>query len=110
MRRFDKRKNILLANQRLEESYLNSKGLIKEDDQNSDTMSSEQNICDIMTSNSWDDIESLLNTMDSVIKDENLKKQIKDLYDKSQEELSKQGNDEDIINTYLRKIQNVVCK
>jgi len=110
MRRFDKRKNILLANQRLEESYLNSKGLIKEDDQNSDTMSSEQNICDIMTSNSWDDIESLLNTMNSVIKDENLKKQIKDLYDKSQEELSKQGNDEDIINTYLRKIQNVVCK
>ena len=110
MRRFDKRKNILLANQRLEESYLNSKGLIKEDDQNPDTMSSEQNICDVMTSNSWDDIESLLNTMNSVIKDENLKKQIKDLYDKSQEELSKQGNDEDIINTYLRKIQNVVCK
>ena len=110
MRRFDKRKNILLANQRLEESYLNSKGLIKEDDQNSDTMSSEQNICDIMTSNSWDNIESLLNTMDSVIKDENLKKQIKDLYDESQELLNKQGNDEDIINTYLRKIQNVVCK
>ena len=110
MRRFDKRKNILLANQRLEESYLNSKGLIKEDDQNSDTMSSEQNICDIMTSNSWDDIESLLNTMNSVIKDENLKKQIKDLYDESQEELDSLGNDEDIINTYLRKIQNIICK
>ena len=110
MRRFDKRKNILLANQRLEESYLNSKGLIKEDDQNSDTMSSEQNICDIMTSNSWDNIESLLNTMDSVIKDENLKKQIKDLYKQSQEDLSNLSNDEDIINTYLRKIQNVVCK
>lgn len=110
MRRFDKRKNILLANQRVEESYLNSKGLIKEDGQNSDTMSSEQNICDIMTSNSWDDIESLLNAMDSVIKDDNLKKQIKNLYDESQELLNKQGNDEDIINTYLRKIQNVVCK
>lgn len=73
-------------------------------------MSSEHNICDVMTANSWADIETLLKKMDSVIKDENLKKQIKDLHNQSQKELGKQGNDEDIINGYLRKIQNIICK
>jgi uncharacterized protein (UPF0147 family) len=84
--------------------------ILKEEFQSSNTMSSEQNICDIMTANSWSDIESLLKKMDSVIKDENLKKQIKDLYNQSKNELSKQGNDKDIINSYLRKIQNIICK
>ena len=109
MRRFDKKKNILEANLRLEESFIGSKKLILED-QNPDTSSDTKNICDIMTVNSWDEILELLNTMDSVKGSDKIKKDIKNFYQKSKEEMSTLSNDEDIMNTYLRKIQNELCK
>lgn len=107
MRRFDKRKNILLANQRLEESYLNSKGLIKEDDQNPETMSSEHNICDIMTANSWKEIEVLL---DKTEYDNQFQTEIDKIKKKWENEVKSQSHDQDSTNTYLRMVQNIVCK
>lgn len=110
MRRFDKRRNISLANQRLEESYLNSKGLVKEDDKQTDlanTQSDDYNICDDFSPESYEDLVELINKS-HVSKEDHPKvveilKQLK----KDNEILS---NDLDNLNTYAHKISSLLCK
>ena len=109
MRRFDKRKNILLANQRLEESYLNSKIIIEDDKQTdlANTESDDYNICDDFSPESYEDLVELVNKS-HVSKEDHPKvveilKQLK----KDNERLS---NDLDNLNTYSHKISSLLCK
>ena len=109
MRRFDKRKNILLANQRLEESYLNSKIIIEDDKQTdlANTESDDYNICDDFSPESYEDLVELVNKS-HVSKEDHPKvveilKQLK----KDNERLS---NDMDNLNTYSHKISSLLCK
>lgn len=83
------------------------KKILREDFKNAEVMSSERNICDIVSANSWDEIEELL---DEMVYDDQFKSQIEKLKKKMKQEKDRLGNDLDITNTYLRKIQNMVCK
>ena len=109
MRRFDKRKNILLANQRLEESYLNSKIIIEDDKQTdlANSQSVDYNICDDFSPESYEDLVELVNKA-HVSKEDHPKvveilKQLK----KDNERLS---NDMDNLNTYSHKISSLLCR
>jgi hypothetical protein len=116
MRRFDKRKNILLANQKLEESYLNSKKLIKEiiDMQVNDEIVDEIKLdCNTTTYS----IESLGDLKDKLLEkeflnknEEDLKNQLIELLNSSNDSLNKQGNDEDIGNLIYHKLAANFCK
>lgn len=81
--------------------------ILKEEFQNNEVMSSEHNICDIMMVNSWEEIEELLDNMDY---DNQFQSEIDNIRDKMNQELDFLSSDLDVANTYLRKIQNIVCK
>jgi hypothetical protein len=81
--------------------------ILKEEFQNPEVMSSEQNICDVMTINSWDEIENLLDKMDY---DDQYQKEINKIKNMWQMEVNTQSHDKDSTNTYLRMVQNLVCK
>jgi hypothetical protein len=81
--------------------------ILKEEFQNDEVMSSEHNICDVMMINSWEEIQELLDNMDY---DNQLQSEIDDIRNKMNQELDFLSNDLDVANTYLRKIQNIVCK
>lgn len=110
MRRFDKRKNILLANQRLEESYLNSKWLVKEDDKQTDlanTQSDNYNICDDFSPESYEELVELINKTHVPKEDQPKVVEILKQLKKDNERLS---NDMDNLNTYSHKISSLLCK
>jgi hypothetical protein len=81
--------------------------ILKEEFKNKDTQSNENNICDVMSINSVDEIIDLLKKMPS-IKDN--KKEIISLLRTMQKDKKTLSNNSDIHNTYLRKIQNILCK
>jgi hypothetical protein len=81
--------------------------ILKEEFQNPEVMSQEKNICDIMTANSWEEIQSLLDVMEY---DNKFQKQIDDIKYKMEKEMSYLGSDRDIVNNYLREIQNIICR
>ena len=110
MRRFDKRKNISLANQRVEESYLNSKGLVKEDDKQTDlanTQSDDYNICDDFSPESYEDLVQLINKS-HVSKEDHPK--IIEILDQLKKDNERLSNDLDNLNTYAHKIASILCK
>lgn len=81
--------------------------ILKEEFQNDEVMSSEHNICDVMMINSWEEIQELLDNMDY---DNQFQSEIDDIRNKMNQELDFLSSDLDVANTYLRKIQNIVCK
>jgi hypothetical protein len=81
--------------------------ILKEEFQNPETMSSEHNICDVMTANSWDEVEILLDKMEY---DNQFQVEIDKIKSMWQKEVDTQSHDEDSTNTYLRMVQNMVCK
>jgi len=81
--------------------------ILKEEFQNPEVMSSEHNICDIMIANSWDEIEDLLNKMDY---DDQYQEEIDKIKSMWQMEVDTQSHDGDSTNTYLRMVQNLICK
>jgi hypothetical protein len=81
--------------------------ILKEEFQNHETMSSEHNICDVMTVNSWDEIEDLLNKMEY---DNQFQKEIDKIKSMWKNEVDTQSHDGDSTNTYLRMVQNIICK
>jgi sulfite reductase alpha subunit-like flavoprotein len=83
------------------------KKILKEEFKNQDTQSNENNICDVMSINSVEEIIDLLKKMPSV-KDN--KYEIISLIKDLKKEKYSLSNDLDILNTYLRKIQNILCK
>ena len=80
--------------------------ILKEEFKNDEVMSQEHNICDIMTANSWDEIDDLLDKMEY---DDQYQKKIDKIRDNMQSEMDDLSNDKDIANTYLRRVQNIVC-
>jgi hypothetical protein len=81
--------------------------ILKEEFQNDEVISSEHNICDVMMINSWEEIQELLDNMDY---DNQFQSEIDDIRNKMNQELDTLSSDLDVANTYLRKIQNIVCK
>ena len=81
--------------------------ILKEEFQNPEVMSSEHNICDIMVANSWDEIEDLLNKMGY---DDQYQEDINKIKSMWQMEVDTQSHDGDSTNTYLRMVQNLICK
>ena len=110
MRRFDKRKNILLANQKLEESYLNSKVIVESGDEQTDlvnTKSNDYNICDDFSPKSYEDLIQLINKS-HVSKEDHPK--IVDLLKQLKKDNERLSNDLDNLNTYAHKISSLLCK
>jgi hypothetical protein len=83
------------------------KKILKEEFEYSDTQSDKHNICDIMTVNSIEEIVELVRGMEG-IKDN--KKEVVSLLKDIQKDKKRLSNNSDILNTYLRKIQNILCK
>lgn len=81
--------------------------ILLEEFDNEEVMSQEHNICDIMSANSWDGIDELLDKMEY---DNQYQEEIDELREDMQKEMDALSNDKDIVNTYLRKIQNIVCR
>lgn len=81
--------------------------ILKEEFQNDEVMSSEKNICDIMTVNSWEEIQRLLDVMDY---DDQFQEEIDKIKEKWGKEVSNQSNKLDSTNTHLRMVQNIVCR
>jgi hypothetical protein len=81
--------------------------MLGEEFKNKEVMSSKHNICDIMTANSWVEIENLLNNMKY---DEKFKKEILQIKNMYHKDVDNQSNDLDVTNTYLRMVQNLICK
>lgn len=81
--------------------------ILKEEFDNEEVMSQEKNICDIMSANTWDEIQELLDKMKY---DDQFRPQINKLKSDMEKELDDLSNDKDVVNTYLRKIQNIVCR
>ena len=111
MRRFDKINIITEANQRLENEFLKSKGLIKEEtDKQTDlanSNTSERNICDDFSTESYEDLINLINKSHVSKEDHgNIEKLLDDL----KKEMKDLGTDKDLINTYQHKISNRLCK
>jgi predicted histidine transporter YuiF (NhaC family) len=80
------------------------KKILKEEFENKN-ISSDNNICDIMTVNSLEEILGLLKNMDLRGKE----KEIKNLLISMEKEKERLSNNKDIFNSYLRKIQNILC-
>lgn len=81
--------------------------ILKEEFQNDEVMSQEKNICDIMTANSWDEIEELLDVMEY---DDQFQNEIDRIKSNWKKEVDTQSHDQDSTNTYLRMVQNIICK
>jgi len=81
--------------------------ILKEEFQNDEVMSSEKNICDIMSANSWKEIEVLLDKMEY---DNQFQTEIDEIKKKWENEVKSHSHDQDSTNTYLRMVQNLVCK
>ena len=81
--------------------------ILKEEFQNPEVMSSEHNICDIMTANSWEEIENLLSKMSY---DDQYQDEIDTIRKRWEQEVETQTHDGDSTNTYLRMLQNLICK
>jgi len=110
MRRFDKRKNILLANKKLEESFIKSKSLLSEDDKQTDlsnTQSNDYNICDDFSPESYEDLVNLINKA-HVSREDHSK--IEDLLRQLKKDNERLSNDLDNLNTYTHKISSILCK
>jgi hypothetical protein len=60
-----------------------------------------------MTANSWDEVEALLDKMEY---DNQFQGEIDRIKSMWQKEVDTQSHDEDSTNTYLRMVQNMVCK
>ena len=110
MRRFDKKKNILEANLRLEESFIGSKSLLSEDDKQTDlnnTQSNDYNICDDFSPESYEDLVNLINKA-HVSKEDYSK--IKDLLGQLKKDNERLSNHMDNLNTYAHKISSILCR
>lgn len=83
------------------------KKILKEEFNNPEVMSPKRNICDVMSVNSWDEIQELLDNMEY---DENYESEIHTIYNNMVEELEFLQGDYDVYNNYLREIQNLLCK
>lgn len=83
------------------------KKILKEEFDNEEVMSTEHNICDIMTVNSWDEIEDLLDKMEY---DDKYQKEIESIRQQTKRDIEDIGGDADVYNNYLREIQNLVCR
>ena len=81
--------------------------ILKEEFQNPEVMSLEHNICDIMTANSWEEIENLLSKMSY---DDQYQDEIDTIRKRWEQEVETQTHDGDSTNTYLRMLQNLICK
>ena len=82
---------------RIKKSFLNE----------SDAESEKHNICDELTANTVGEIKSLLNKMKS---DDKYSKEINKLIKRLNKDVDRLSSDKDVVNTYLRMIQNIVCK
>ena len=60
-----------------------------------------------MSANTWEEIDELLDKMEY---DNQYQEEIDKLKEDMQKEMDTLSNDKDIVNTYLRKIQNIVCR
>jgi hypothetical protein len=83
------------------------KKILKESFVNPDVDSTEHNICDVMSVNSWDEIDSLLSNMSY---GEDITKKIEVIKAECESEVNNQSHDGDSFNFYLRKIQNILCR
>jgi hypothetical protein len=83
------------------------KKILKEEFEYLDTQSDKHNICDIMTVNSIEEIVELVRGMEGI---KNNKKEVVSLLKDIQKDRKRLSNNSDILNTYLRKIQNILCK
>lgn len=81
--------------------------ILKEEFQNDEVISSEHNICDVMVANSWEEIEKLLKKTEY---DDQFQTEIDKIKEKWEKEVKSQSHDLDSTNTYLRMVQNIVCK
>lgn len=84
------------------------KKILKEEfDNEKEVMSDKYNICDVMTVNSWGEIDRLLSKMKY---DDKYKKQIDLIKKETDRDIEFIGGDADVYNSYLRQVQNIVCK
>ena len=84
------------------------KNILKEEFKNElEVMSNKINICDIMSTNNWGEIQGYLDQMDF---DSNFKKEINKIKKEYENEVKTQSHDGDSANFYLRKVQNLVCR
>jgi hypothetical protein len=83
------------------------KRILREEFENSEVMSTEHNICDIMTVNSWEEIQSLLDDMEY---DDKYSDEIQSIRQQTEKDIKGIAGDADVYNTYLRQIQNIVCR
>lgn len=81
--------------------------ILKEEFDNEEVMSTEHNICDIMTVNSWEEIENLLGRMEY---DNKYQREIDSIRQQTKKDIEYVGGDADVYNNYLREIQNLVCR
>lgn len=82
--------------------------ILKEELKNElEVMSNKINLCDIMSVNTWDEIENHLNQMDF---DSNFTEEIAEIKRQYKNEVNTQSHDGDSANFYLRKIQTLVCR
>ena len=81
--------------------------ILREEFDNEEVMSDEYNICDVMTVNSWDEIERLLSKMKY---DDKYRKEIDLIKQKTDRDIVGIGGDADVYNSYLRHVQNIVCR
>ena len=72
---------------------------------NQHTSSSDHNICDVMTINSLEEILELLKGMDYG----DNKSEIESILTNMEQEKKELSNNVDILNNYLRKVQNILC-
>jgi hypothetical protein len=73
----------------------------------SDVESEKHNLCDELTADTIGEVKSLLDKMKS---DDKYSKEINKLIKKMGDEMDRLSSDKDVVNTYLRMIQNIVCK
>ena len=83
------------------------KKILKEEFDNKEVMSKEHNICDVMTVNSWEEIQGLLDNMEY---DEKYQREIESIRQQTKKDIEDIGGDADVYNNYLREIQNLVCR
>ena len=81
--------------------------ILREEFNNEEVMSDEHNICDVMTVNSWEEIQGLLDNMEY---DEKYQREIESIRQQTKKDIEDIGGDADVYNNYLREIQNLVCR
>ena len=73
----------------------------------SDAESPKHNLCDELTADTVGEVKSLLNKMKS---DDKYSDEINIIIKKMEDDVDYLDSDKDVVNTYMRMIQNLVCK